>query len=346
MAAMLRQAGLRTAHGLRALQGLKSRSGLLVPGGSSPPPGYTTGAVSLDGGTLLQNLMLACTDNSVFSSAVWMWIPEDGTAAEQFRPIYAADPANTGWNDCLQGIASADDLSLGFGNGDNSVNMAWTTGSIGRGVWRNVLWTGDLSGTPTISALVNGGINGAVENITGTDGVFDLNGLAFAIGGDTFGSFFTGYLADMWIAPGQALDLSDPAVVAKFIKDGKPVDLGSDGSTPTGTAPAIFLHIDSGGNPMDFRTNKGTGGNFSLFGEATTTGALVSGSADVIVADTTGITAGVRVYATGVPGGTTVLSIDGGLSTVTMSAQASTTNPTADMQFGGVLQLAPSSPSD
>jgi hypothetical protein len=51
-------------------------------------------------------------------------------------------------------------------------------------------------------------------------------------------------VADVYFAPGQFLDLSIPGNVAKFISAGKPVDLGSDGSTPTGIAPLVFLSGD------------------------------------------------------------------------------------------------------
>jgi len=43
---------------------------------------------------------------------------------------------------------------------------------------------------------------------------------------------------------------------------GKPVSLGSDGSTPTGTAPTVYLK-----NPFGtFQNNLGGGGNFTVTG--------------------------------------------------------------------------------
>jgi hypothetical protein len=70
-------------------------------------------------------------------------------------------------------------------------------------------------------------------------------------------------VADFYSAPGQFLDLSIEANRHKFISaSGKPVDLGSDCSNPTGTGPAICFSGDSTG----FATNKGTGGAFTLIG--------------------------------------------------------------------------------
>ena len=54
----------------------------------------------------------------------------------------------------------------------------------------------------------------------------------------------------------------------KFYKNGISENLGSDGSTPTGTAPILFLN-----NPAStWHTNLGTGGGMSL------TGTLVAGT--------------------------------------------------------------------
>lgn len=71
------------------------------------------------------------------------------------------------------------------------------------------------------------------------------------------GSGGGGY-AHVWIAPGQY----EPDYT-KFINgDGTPKDLGADGSTPTGTAPAIFFTGDKSAFPV----NNGTGGSFTLIG--------------------------------------------------------------------------------
>jgi len=60
--------------------------------------------------------------------------------------------------------------------------------------------------------------------------------------------------------------LSIEANRRKFIDAiGKPVFLGSDGSLPTGVAPAMFFSGDS----TAFATNRGTGGPFTLTGSLT-----------------------------------------------------------------------------
>ena len=67
------------------------------------------------------------------------------------------------------------------------------------------------------------------------------------------------YYADVWADIGQTLDLSVSGNRDLFALD---ADKGSDGSTPTGSAPALFLS----GSTASWATNKGDGGSLTLFG--------------------------------------------------------------------------------
>jgi hypothetical protein len=76
-----------------------------------------------------------------------------------------------------------------------------------------------------------------------------------------------GALADIYFAPGQWIDASVAANRRKFITaSGKPAKMGSNGSLPTGTAPAIFQSLRPGQAASTFNTNRGTGGNFTITG--------------------------------------------------------------------------------
>jgi hypothetical protein len=67
-------------------------------------------------------------------------------------------------------------------------------------------------------------------------------------------------IADFYFNPGTYLDLSNSTNRRKFISaGGAPVDLGSDGSTPTGSAPTIYFS----GSTASWHTNDGAGGGFS-----------------------------------------------------------------------------------
>lgn len=101
---------------------------------------------------------------------------------------------------------------------------------------------------------------------TVVDGSIDYTLANWGICGEvTAGLKMNGAICEVYFAPGQYLDISSAANRQKFIYLGKPADLGSDGSTPTGTAPILYLK-----NAYDtFNVNSGTGGNLTLTGTLT-----------------------------------------------------------------------------
>lgn len=84
---------------------------------------------------------------------------------------------------------------------------------------------------------------------------------------------FNGALAGVWVGCGQYLDFSNPVNRLKFTDVfGNPKkDLGVDGSTPTGTAPDIYLNH----NYLSFQTNEGTAGDFTVYGALSEPGSEV-----------------------------------------------------------------------
>jgi len=78
-----------------------------------------------------------------------------------------------------------------------------------------------------------------------------------------------GELCEIYVNISQYIDITQSSNRLKFRSaTAKPVDIGSDGSTPTGTAPIVYLK-----DPYtSFGTNSGTGGNFTV------TGALAEGT--------------------------------------------------------------------
>ena len=80
-------------------------------------------------------------------------------------------------------------------------------------------------------------------------------------------NFFNGALAEFYFAPGQYLDFSVEANRRKFISaTGKPVDLGADGSTPTGATPILYLRMADGAAASTFGTNLASGGGMTITG--------------------------------------------------------------------------------
>ena len=84
------------------------------------------------------------------------------------------------------------------------------------------------------------------------------------------GQKFVGDVADFYFNSTESLDITVESNRRKFIdSDGKPVDLGSDGSTPTGTQATIFCTVADGGVASDFNTNQGSVGAFTTIGALT-----------------------------------------------------------------------------
>lgn len=74
-----------------------------------------------------------------------------------------------------------------------------------------------------------------------------------------------GDVADFWLDAGAYIDLSQSANVERFMRDGNPVYLGTDGSIATGTAPDLFLSgtattitLDKGAAPTETLSINGT----------------------------------------------------------------------------------------
>lgn len=75
-----------------------------------------------------------------------------------------------------------------------------------------------------------------------------------------------GDVAQLYCNIEETIDLSVGENLRKFInRNSRPVDMGSDGSTPTGTAPRLFFNSAT----ATWHTNDGTGGGFTENGEIT-----------------------------------------------------------------------------
>ena len=102
--------------------------------------------------------------------------------------------------------------------------------------------------------------------------VCPLNGLSFSVGTDLNpGDNLVGKLADPWFAVGQNLDFTVTANRRKFISaSGGPVNLGADGSAPTGTAPTCFYRRAPSAAATTFANDlSGNGNNLTITGTLT-----------------------------------------------------------------------------
>lgn len=129
--------------------------------------------------------------------------------------------------------------------------------------WKHFVASWDLA-TGTGQIYVNG--NPALEaSPTLTDDTIDYTQSNHGMGAflHNGASKVTACISDFYLNLAEHVDLS--ANLAKFFINGNPVDLGADGSTPTGTAPIVFLKNAFG----TWQNNLGSGGNFTVTGTLT-----------------------------------------------------------------------------
>lgn len=247
-------------------------------------------AVHFDGATYLENASLTATDNSVASASYWFRVATTLGDMDDY-PVFRSDAPSGFIGSDVAGYASSrngvltdlggpapppdgTDGHVFVDNVPSSPNPSNTLPN----EWYHVLVSADISTSPmTIRMYINGVDSGRTYTRSGAGGTMGWNAKNLVIASNIFfgttPSLFTGDLAEVWIAPGQSLlDGSGnipPETIAKFYNNGCPADLGATGSTPTGTAPAVYLSRRHGDLPAAFATNRGTGGAFVTTGTLT-----------------------------------------------------------------------------
>ena len=138
------------------------------------------------------------------------------------------------------------------------------------GAWHHVMGSCDVSSSA--AHLYIDGVDVKTQ-VTLSDNNIDWTQPDHVIGArnNTHVSKLNGDLADFYFNNETYIDLSSASNRIKFIDANKlPVSLGSDGSTPTGSIPRIYLNQNA---LATWHTNAGDGGGF------TENGALTAGSA-------------------------------------------------------------------
>lgn len=170
----------------------------------------------------------------------------------------------------LSAVDIYSDLQVTFYDSAGENSIYYFNGSaqdIGAGSWRHVLMALRVS-TGTLQVYVDDIDDGGTVGFSGEPSTAYFSDTNWYIGAYQAADFLSADLAEFYFAPGQYLDISVEANRRKFTSAaGKPVDLGADGSNPTGSAPLIYLSVRPGDTAADFCTNRGTGGNFTQNGE-------------------------------------------------------------------------------
>jgi hypothetical protein len=220
--------------------------------------GYAVDAVDFDGandyvGTDAASPM--ATDGTECMFSVWFRIDGgDGTD----RAIYSdgrTDVWLTTSNTLRCWVRSTTGATLAY--------FETSTALLAGTAWIHGLLSWNSSGT---AIYIDDALNST--EVTLSAGTADFSRAAVRIGATTFNSHkFNGAIAEFYYAPTQHLDFSVETNRRKFRSAlGKPVFLGSDGSSPTGIAPYIYLRVPEGEAATEFATNRGTGTALSFTG--------------------------------------------------------------------------------
>lgn len=225
---------------------------------------FVANAVDFNGSTdyvLLNSGFTGAADSSTGIFSAWMRF--DGGDGAEMR--FLASPSNALWF----GRSGGNTFNVSVcGAGNNPVLTFASISTYTAGAtWLNLLasWDTNFSAGNKIANLYVNDVNDrAVPTDVGVAFNVKYTQTAWALGRPAFhDTLLNGCLAEMYFAPGQFLDFSVTANRRRFISStGKAVDLGIDGSTPTGTAPILYLK-----NPAaSVGTNSGTGGDFTIGG--------------------------------------------------------------------------------
>ncbi len=234
-------------------------------------------AVHFDGATYISMSTFTGVSSSS-AGAMSVWINTDSISGDGDNMIVSDFDQSRFVVDYGFGSSPANSYR-GFGaNGASSSGWGTSASTVTLSTWVNVLYSWDFTATSSVAAVATVYLNDVAQPLVD----FGINASPFTIRYDTIpgwaigasfitsGSitqeFFTGDMYDFWFAPGQFIDFSITANRRLFIDAlGSPVDLGSNGQTPTGTAPAIFFHGGAG----TFGTNQGTAGTAATSGTLT-----------------------------------------------------------------------------
>lgn len=246
---------------------------LVVSGGGDE---YTTGAVNFDQlDTAITCASLSCADSPVLSFSVFYRVVNNVSLS-----LFRGDP---GGNDGNFGkLTPPAGWHFSFINSDYSNAVEVRTGvNENDAQWHHIVASvkSDLAQGEKIVKIYRDDvavIDPAFDPPLDFAGAFDivLNGFEFSLGYGTAGAAVI-ELADFWFAGQSLLTGSDitEATRRKFISaEGKPVNLGADGSTPTGTAPVVFFRRAPEAAASTFANNLGTGGAFTITGTLTNAG--------------------------------------------------------------------------
>jgi len=181
------------------------------------------------------------------------WFKTDGNGTED--TIYNGTP-NGDFH-----IRHGSDNKMSFYGATSSysnimVTKSGTTQTVADG-WTHWYLAADLGAT-TVEIYKNGSDDNPTLTTVSNSTIDFAEPGAHVMANHTAGSIASGDLAEFWMHTDY---YAASTYVSSFISGGYPVDLGSDGSTPTGVQPLFYYHLDVDEAAANFFTNAGTAGD-------------------------------------------------------------------------------------
>lgn len=213
------------------------------------------------------------SDAKRLTVSFWMWLD--------------ADEADTTWMLIFRGVDTSTKHEIALTNGELWIRGYNSSGTIilnvqttdtfaeyAAGKWTHVLMSVDLAVANSARLYIDDCTDFS-DYVTETNDSMDFTFTGLTFGSGASGAAkFKGQLAEFWWQNGTYYDLDTESNRRKYISEnGRPANLDSDGSAPTGTSPRVYFS----GNDGDFPTNKGTGGAFTENGSLGTSAIYYDG---------------------------------------------------------------------
>jgi len=222
-------------------------------------PSFDAEAVTFDGSDYLTRAGVGCSSSNLLFST-WLYV---GSAIDaDYGIVLNVRNSGTRIVRFQKDPGGYFRFELGNGGGVGNILVVYNnTKLFSTDEWHHLLFARTGS---TFQIYLDDAENAQAAS-TNTGGDWLYSGNQWAVGARYDGALpWNGDLAETYFTD-EYLDISIEANRRKFITaTGTPVDLGSDGSTPTGTQPRIYMSGDA--SVWNAGTNKGSGGNFTMNG--------------------------------------------------------------------------------